>query len=199
MDDMLNHHFNFDGTVNGGSTSSVARLASPETCNRPLSKSELLELLAMEEIELELMVALELLTPSKFMEYHNHRYLGFINFWDCLRLKVYQLVTHATKGVFRSDGIASTVADDLLETISELPPPFLSATVSLQMIIQQAFDQSDVDLALSYRAQNELCVSLMEWIQLMFRRLERLTFSEEETYYSPYSVNFARSDVAPCA
>lgn len=63
--------------------------------DRPLSKDDLLDLLAIDEVEFELMLANEVLRPSLSMEYHQGRFLGFFTYWDCLATRISRtLLTH---------------------------------------------------------------------------------------------------------
>ena len=60
----------------------------PADYDRALSKNEIIEILATDDIEFELLLANELLSPSLTLEYHRGGFLGFFTYWDCLSAQV---------------------------------------------------------------------------------------------------------------
>lgn len=157
--------------------------------DRPLEKTELVELLKIDAIEFELLLVNTILRPSRSIEYYPGRFLGFFTYWDCVAVKIFEVLQnmeHSDIIFERVDEIVSYIAGAQSRNTLQ-GENFLMNSNELYCEVLKLIAAGEIDVQFSK--------FLMAKMELIFEEIEDLTerftilFAEESRYdFSPFAI-----------
>lgn len=158
---------------------------------RPLSKSEILEILSIDEIEFELWMLNENLCPSQSLEYHAGYFIGFFCYLDCLAAKIESVVS-----CYMDREVATEVSDEFFHVadfLMQLPYPNPLHTNEIYRVFSN-LQASEIKLKI-YCCPDEMLSELATVVVKMEERFRIIATEERGYYLSPFAVNIAPEEV----
>lgn len=159
--------------------------------DRALSKSEIIELLATDEIEFELLLANELLSPSLTLEYYPSNFLGFFTYWDCLSARLAAILLGHIEDIEAVTDLTDEFVPQIADTLINTPFTLKLEEKTLRHTLHALTDAIIPLLAPRYTAltQDQVMVELAAGVIDLEDRFRVLIADERPHSVSPFALN----------